>query len=97
MEFFLIKEKEPTPFVDVSPFFFTIHSSLFISVALSLWRWARTPRGSNTKGTVPSAFYFVKRWGPVPACSESQVFRAFMASNPYRGQLLRYHRCYHRY
>ena len=30
MEFFLIKEKEPTPFVDVSPIFslFTLHYSL---------------------------------------------------------------------
>ena len=26
-----------------------------------------------------------------------QVFRAFMASNPYQGQLLRYHRCYRLY
>ena len=44
---------------------FIIHYSLFISVALSLWRWS-----SNASGTDPSAFYFVKRWGPVPRCSE---------------------------
>ena len=26
--------------------------------------------GSNISGTDPSVFYFVKRWGSVPRCSE---------------------------